>query len=522
MPAAPLLAAVLPLLPLTFLAPDVAELKQILERHERDPYEQRERTRAIRDLGRIGSAESTRALEALLDDPFAHVRDAAVSALIALKRQPADRRAPSLEMLGEALGRRRRPETRRHLATALGLIGDRAAVPELADALRREKNPDVTGALAQALSRLQDERAIPVLKDKAEKRPAARAACLRALGWFPNTAGFASGHRDDDSDDVKAAVVEVLARRGKPVLPEHEVTDADGERFGIALAETLPSMRDPALRRRRAGALLRHPSWRVRAAAIDGVVAVRDPVLVADLVERMASEPGRLRGDAWNALRALTGREIGPDPELWKALLPLETLPEEGAERKAHGMKATAAYFEIPVYSRRIAFVFDVSGSMRDDGKMEKARAQCAATLAKLDDDQRYDLFVYRYLLDYPPRPKLERAFGKLIAGRTRRAVRWLKRQPAKGGGAIYDGLVAAMDDPDVDTIFLLSDGVPSYGTVSRDFRVRQEVRRHNRWRRVAIHTVLLGTRGTDRRFMKRLASENGGIAVDGSGRPLR
>lgn len=78
------------------------------------------------------------------------------------------------------------------------------------------------------------------------------------------------------------------------------------------------------------------------------------------------------------------------------------------------------------------------------------------------------------------------------------------------------------MLDPEVDTIYLLSDGVPSYGTVSRDYRVRQEVRRVNRWRRVAIHTILLGTRGTDRKFMLALATENGGFAVGADGKPLR
>ena len=78
------------------------------------------------------------------------------------------------------------------------------------------------------------------------------------------------------------------------------------------------------------------------------------------------------------------------------------------------------------------------------------------------------------------------------------------------------------MDDDEVDTIYLLSDGVPSYGTVARDFRVLQEVRRHNRWRRVVIHTILLGTKGTDRKFMASLAGATGGRAVDADGRSLR
>ncbi|MDH3590990.1 MAG: hypothetical protein OER88_03875, partial [Planctomycetota bacterium] len=142
-------------------------------------------------------------------------------------------------------------------------------------------------------------------------------------------------------------------------------------------------------------------------------------------------------------------------------------------------------------------------------------------TAGALAQDQRFDAFVYRYLLDYPPKPKLERCFGKLVAGKSKTARRWLEKQPAKGGGAIYDALAAALADPEVDTIYLLSDGVPSYGTIKRSWRVRQEIERANRWRRVVIHTILLGKRGTDVEFMKRLALENGGVAVDQDGRRL-
>jgi hypothetical protein len=252
---------------------------------------------------------------------------------------------------------------------------------------------------------------------------------------------------------------------------------------------------------------------------VAGVERLRDPTLVGDLVELMAGEPGRLRHDAWAALRRLTGKDIPPDPEQWRAILPVASLAAE--EIDAADPETTSAYYGLPVYSRRIAFVFDVSGSMRDDGKIESAREQFAATVKRLAPEQRYDLFVHRYLLEYPPRPRLERAFGRLTAGRARKSTAWLGRQEAKGAGALYDALLAAMLDGEVDTIYLLSDGVPSFGTIKRDYRILQEIRRRNRWRRVVIHTILLGSKGTDREFMAQLAGEHGGTAVDAQGRRL-
>jgi len=513
--------APLALLVLLVAAPAVDELQAVLAKYARLPYEQRHRERALRDLGRIGSVASTRALEAMLADAFVHLRDEAVSALIRLKDQPPASRAASVELLGELLARRTQPETRRHLATALGLIGDSGAVPALAKALGVAKDPQAVEAIAVALSRLGDERGAAALMAKARSSPTGRPACLRALGWFPNAGDFVLPYRNDADDAVRAAVIDVCVRRKLPVVPQLEVDDATAEQTGIALADALRAVRDAALARRRAAALLRHGSWRVRAAAIAGTEKLRDPTLLGDLVDRLEHEEGRLRFDAWNSLRRLTGKEIPPDASQWRRILPLGAL-SNAKETAAGRPDATTAYFGLPVISKRIAFVFDVSGSMRDEGKIEMARSRFRETAGRLARDQRYDLFVYRYYLEYPPRPRLERCFRKLTAGRARRAAGWLRKQEAKGAGAIYDALVAALEDPDVDTIYLLSDGVPSFGTVKRDHRIEKEIRKRNRWRRVVIHTILLGTKGTDREFMQRLASDSGGVAVDGTGRPLR
>lgn len=61
----------------------------------------------------------------------------------------------------------------------------------------------------------------------------------------------------------------------------------------------------------------------------------------------------------------------------------------------------------------------------------------------------------------------------------------------------------------------LLSDGVPSMGTYDRGFRLLDEFVRANRFRRVAVDTVLVGTKGADREFMADLADATGGRFMD-------
>ena len=68
--------------------------------------------------------------------------------------------------------------------------------------------------------------------------------------------------------------------------------------------------------------------------------------------------------------------------------------------------------------------------------------------------------------------------------------------------------------DPEVDTIFVLSDGQPSSGDYLEDVNFHRGINRDNEFRKVMIHTVLTGTKGTDAKFMERLAGDTNGISV--------
>ena len=89
-----------------------------------------------------------------------------------------------------------------------------------------------------------------------------------------------------------------------------------------------------------------------------------------------------------------------------------------------------------------------------------------------------------------------------------------VKGLKAPGATAIYDGLVAAFEDPRVDTIYLLTDGGPSGGTIDDIDEIIAEVRRWNSVRQVVIHSVAVGR---DSRLLRTLAEEchGGYVRVD-------
>jgi len=261
------------------------------------------------------------------------------------------------------------------------------------------------------------------------------------------------------------------------------------------------------------------------------------------LIERLPLEEGRLRLDVADALTLLTGKDLGRDVELWRswwaangATFDVGPRPRDrdAANVSApEGETKTASFFRLPVYGTRIAFLLDCSGSMRDpldesssggQSKFDLARDELEKTLAGLDATVSFDVFLYRYPSEYPPRPELTRALGGLKGwskARAKKAAAWLAREEAKGWGAFSDALALLLAE-EVDTVYFLSDGRPSRGRYDRGFRLIDELKRANRFRQVVIHTVLTGHDRADREFLEDLAQATGGRFSDagkGSGR---
>ncbi len=523
---------------------EVSKQVAILKRHAREPFEQREREKAIRALGDLGGPEAAAALLPIFDDPYEHLADHAVSAWIRMVK--GEHAAATNDFLVNRALSDRRAAVRRGAAVALGFSREDGISEALQKAVSREKNAVVLAALADTAIRRKDQADFTgVFGGKLRGKDGAMvAAAARALGEIEGTGAVEALVKllDHRQPLARAAAIGALQRLDS--LPPDRISAIISDQADepeIALLETLdlstaalpfPGRGWVALK-----ALLGSHSWRVRAAAIQGALRIWRNGIVDLLIDRLGIEEGRLVDDIRAALMTYTGQSLGNDQELWRAWWegreatfkpgarpkPLRSgrIPfREGAGDPEAG-DDSVAFFNLPLRSTRIAFVFDLSGSMRepavkgDDSKskLDLLREKFAETVGKLPKGTVFDLFVYRYLSDHPPSPRLTRAFGKLRPATRKSATRaseWLKKQEAKGWGAFVEPLTAALET-EADTVILLSDGSPSRGILDRDFRILMEFPKRNRFRQVAVHTILIGTKGTDRDFMRNLAAETGG-----------
>jgi hypothetical protein len=263
-------------------------------------------------------------------------------------------------------------------------------------------------------------------------------------------------------------------------------------------------------------------NWRMQIGAIEACRRMRSRLSVDLLIERMEKQRGRLQYDILVALHDLTGvgmPYIAPDWESWwKAHRDNYQPPEK---QKSLSEKQTVVlfpdagkltYFGIKVLSNRLCFIADTSGSMsakmtyQDSAstRIDAMKSELRRLVKTFDKRTYFNLYFfesgYKKLFKRltPRNKKSQKAASKFLGGVS-----------ARGGTNLYDPLEDALQDPNVDTIYLLSDGRPSAGKYTDVDDILRSVRRLNRLRKIQINTIAIGS---DSKLMRRLARQNGGF----------
>ncbi len=387
---------------------------------------------------------------------------------------------------------------RRVAVALLGRSKDPAALKAILHSLH-DVDPTVRAAAIDALVGLgAKEAADEVLKLTGDPDPSVAAAAVEALGIL-----------GAQSDEVVKRLLGLLKSRAPDVL-----NAAMGALGRMKATEAFEPIRG----------LLDHEAWQVRAGAIEALAALRVKEGIPALIARLEKEEGRLKYDIASALKRLTGEKLGTNAATWKKWWDdhgagFEVPPDSGvADAPEEGM---TTYYGIPVVSKRIIFLLDISGSMStplaigetqagtakpSTTRLDVAKKELAETIDRLAKDVRFNIILFDDRQD-----PWEKAIQPADEPHRTDAKKFLERQRPRGGTDIYDPLEAAMMDKDVDTIFLLSDGSPGSGKFVQADDILREVRKLNRSRKVVIHTIAVGM---DTPLMRELAKQNGGKSM--------
>lgn len=344
-------------------------------------------------------------------------------------------------------------------------------------------------------------------------------------------------HARETNDDLRRAALAVLAR------------SRDAQRLEVFLA------------------MLQHDDWATRAIALSWLVRSNSKEAVAAIIERYQSEKpgGRLAADCADTLRKMTGHPLGDEPKAWATwwgnvqstfVFPRQTGPRTGEKRPPPPSGTVAPqFYGIEVRSQRVVFVIDVSGSMKEPMKgsesegaqrIDAARAELTKIIEALQPGSLFNVISFSDAVvswldgidaaadvatggkgggarkgpttgpkKDPPPPPDEKARARLAEKQKeaddllrKKAVEYVGRLNADGGTNIHDALELAFEDPSVDTIFFLSDGIPSTGKETEPAAIRAAVKRWNESRQLKINCVALGQ---ELPLLKWIANDSGG-----------
>ena len=259
----------------------------------------------------------------------------------------------------------------------------------------------------------------------------------------------------------------------------------------------------------------------VRKAAVEALGGIKSVDSVKHLIALLGDKV--LTDFAIDSLQRLTGQMIGNDPTAWKKwsegnpnFTPVNTDLKSFLTTKANRKQAadakkkaemTSEFYGIEIKGKNILFVLDRSGSMSAPAQSHGTRMeQLKFEFIEMMDTISYDTNLGVVLFPHAAYPAkgIEKASDRFKD----RVKKFIKGIGPSGSTPISEAMTYVFEKvvpkKQIDTIYLLSDGVPNKPAD----QVRKLIRGLNTSSYIQIHTIALGANS---QFLKDVATDNNG-----------
>jgi HEAT repeat protein len=344
-----------------------------------------------------------------------------------------------------------------------------------------------------------------------------RACCAEALGRI----------------DQPEAVAALIARASREIEPGVRIAIADALASRVATNEEAKKALLP---------WLEGGTWGSRMAAAQAVTNTRDKKLIPVLIKMLRGASARMKYEIDLCLKSLTGGvtrrgEFTAWEHWWEQneneVLAGTYVPTPADKDEGPGV---TTFYGIPLHSTKVVFIIDVSLSMKDpttwkpeitdnvdkiDGEraIDVARYELRKIVRKLPEGANFDVIGM-----YGRLSLLSEKWVSAVNNERERAVKFINALEIKTGTDVHAALMRALDfsggnwntsprEDSIDTIFLLSDGMPSVGTVPRS-EIADRILDAARFKRIAITTVALAAPKEGRELLKKISDGTGGLYV--------
>ncbi|MEW6746422.1 MAG: HEAT repeat domain-containing protein [Planctomycetota bacterium] len=462
------------------------------------------------------------------------------------------------------------PHVRAAAVEDLGTLDSPAMVEQILEAAR-DRDARVIEAAARALGRMKSAESLEaVLSGLSSSDARMRRAALLGVGRLevplPAAVALVAPLVESGDEQIRRAAIQALSRHAgkEQAAPFVKALEDPLPALRVLAAEALGKLKvtEAALP---LCARLDDADWAVRKAAAEALGRLRVRESIQPLLEHFESAEGLLVEVMYQALVAVTGQNFPLDRARWRwwwdeygagyRLLTDEEI-EDAKRRSAEAIARyegpdKKTYHEIVTLSQRLLFVIDISASMRDkitippgttEKELEKfpsrvkidiAKKELIELLAGLDENTRFNIVTFagevqawkpglvgasartaaiKFVTDLKAMEPPTRVHGRVVAvaGEEQKTDTYAALGAALGISGDSDKDWQSRSE--VDTVFFLTDGLPTKGEIVDVNLLIETFSELNRTRGVVIHLILFEKEAAER--LRPLAERNGGQCV--------
>lgn len=242
----------------------------------------------------------------------------------------------------------------------------------------------------------------------------------------------------------------------------------------------------------------------------------------AALVELLPALEGQLKYEAIARLTLRTGQNHGDDLTAWKdwwsgqdGVLPNVAIePDTPLPENIPWAYPVPKFFARPIYSQKVVFVLDHSGSMNStlngQTRLAAMQEQFQQAIQRLPESASFSLIVFNQQVDVWRTPLVPANTVNKTA-----AIQSIYSLQANGLTAIYDSLERGLQlDQNIEQIIFLTDGRPTAGKYTRNEDIIQNIAQLNRYLHTRIDCLGIDTEGPPEELLKEISRQTYGTYV--------
>ena len=256
-------------------------------------------------------------------------------------------------------------------------------------------------------------------------------------------------------------------------------------------------------------ALMEHPAAIEYIAALEGTLDGQLSYEISRLLAKVTRED--FAGDD-QRFQAFLKRSEQPEGFFRAAKFSLDRAKEyRKAEPKKLNLAPPRQYYGIDIRAQRVMFIIDQSGSMREPTssgtRLARAQQELIRAIRELPADTEFAIAAFNTRI---------RVWRKGLAPATDEqkmaAIQYVQRLEHTGDTNTYGALRTALTfDDSLEAVFLLTDGRPTAGPITRHDEIARDILHRNRWRHLNINTIGISVGGRTESFLRGLAENSGG-----------